>query len=56
MKRFESIYDSDKFGKTELRKIKGGYKLTCTGTSLPIVTPHGKYVQHNDDTDSDNGG
>ena len=30
MKKFESIYDSEKFGKKELSKIKGGLKATNT--------------------------
>ena len=30
MKTIESIYNSEKFGKKELRKIKGGLKLTNT--------------------------
>lgn len=33
MKKIESIYNSDKFEKTELRKIKGGLKATVTNRS-----------------------
>lgn len=43
MKKFESIYDSEKFGKKELRKIKGGLKATTTNdnTNTPRVIGDG---------------
>ena len=33
MKKIESIYDSGKFGKKELSKIRGGLKATATNRS-----------------------
>jgi hypothetical protein len=36
MKTIESIYNSEKFGKKELRKIKGGLKATNTNNATNI--------------------
>lgn len=39
MRKFESIYDFEKFGKTELKKIKGGLKKLATGTLRDTSAP-----------------
>lgn len=56
MKKIESIYDSEKFGKNELRKIKGGIKVSnsneATNTPRRISNCGGLTIR-NLDTDSD---
>jgi len=56
MKKFESIHNLEKFGKTELKKIKGGLRATGTlnSTSTPVLKAFENFTDTlTSDSDSD---
>jgi len=55
MKKFESINNSEKFGKKELIKIRGGLKATNTNhpTNTPRREARGVSLSRSLDEDSD---